>query len=80
MIIVAVACLPIFFTGYRSGRWEGLLFLFYYVAYTAYLILRAKDHDAMVGFGYAMSYFVAPLTLVTLGVLAYRSWRRGHVI
>ncbi|PZQ27424.1 MAG: sodium:calcium antiporter, partial [Ectopseudomonas oleovorans] len=27
MIAVAVACLPIFFAGYRINRWEGLLFL-----------------------------------------------------
>ena len=25
MIAVAVACLPIFFSGYRINRWEGLL-------------------------------------------------------
>ena len=31
MIAVAVACLPIFFAGYRINRWEGLLFLAYYV-------------------------------------------------
>ena len=34
MIAVAVACLPIFFTGYRIARWEGAIFLAYYVAYT----------------------------------------------
>ncbi|OHC31832.1 MAG: sodium:calcium antiporter, partial [Pseudomonadales bacterium RIFCSPLOWO2_02_FULL_63_210] len=41
MIAVAVACLPIFFSGYRINRWEGLLFLAYYLAYTLYLVLFA---------------------------------------
>ena len=44
---VAVLTLPIFFTGNRIERWEGWLFLFYYVAYTAYLILDAAQHDAL---------------------------------
>ena len=39
MIIVSVACLPIFFTGHRIERWEGVLFFAYYVIYLAYLIL-----------------------------------------
>ena len=37
MIAVAIACLPIFFTGYSIDRWEGGLFLSYYAIYTAYL-------------------------------------------
>ncbi|MCM2370265.1 calcium/sodium antiporter [Aporhodopirellula aestuarii] len=39
MVVVAVACLPIFFTGGRISRWEGALFLAGFVAYTAYLIV-----------------------------------------
>ncbi|MCZ6726026.1 MAG: calcium/sodium antiporter [Acidobacteria bacterium] len=79
MIIVAVACLPIFFIRYRIGRWEGLVFLFYYGAYTAHLILRAKEHEAMAGLSLAMTHFVVPLTLTTVGVCVYRSWRRRRV-
>ena len=36
MIAAAIACLPMFFTGYRLARWEGMLFLGYYIAYTAF--------------------------------------------
>jgi len=78
MIAVAVACLPIFFVGYRIARWEGLLFLFYYGAYTLYLILRATEHQAMGSYAFVMSWFVIPLTVVTLAVFVYRSWRRGQ--
>jgi cation:H+ antiporter len=73
MIAVSIACLPIFFSGFRIARWEGILFLGYYVFYTSYLILDATDHDALPAFSWVMQAFVLPLTLITLGVLAWRS-------
>ena len=75
MIAVAVACLPIFFTGRVIARWEGWLFLAYYVAYTAYVIMAAAQHDALPLFSRAMAAFVLPLTAVTLVVLAVRAVR-----
>jgi cation:H+ antiporter len=75
MIAVAVACLPIFFTGYSIARWEGGLFLGYYVAYTTYLVLGATQHDALSTFSVVMGAFVVPLTVVTLAVLSVRAWR-----
>ncbi|GAB4323545.1 MAG: calcium/sodium antiporter [Dehalococcoidia bacterium] len=75
MIATAVACLPIFFTGWAIVRWEGLLFLGYYVAYTAYLLLDASGHDALPAYSFVMLVFVVPLTAVTLAVLAFRHHR-----
>jgi cation:H+ antiporter len=75
MIAVAVACLPIFFTGYTIARWEGWLFLGYYVAYTAYLLLDATGHDALPAFSGVLGLFVLPLTAVTLLVLVTRAAR-----
>jgi len=72
MIAVAVACLPIFWTGGRISRWEGGLFLVYWAAYTAYLLLDAAGHDALPTVRSAMSWFVLPLTGVTLLLLALR--------
>ncbi|MDX1939061.1 MAG: hypothetical protein SFU99_00835 [Saprospiraceae bacterium] len=46
MIAVAIACLPIFFTGHTIRRWEGFVFLGFYVAYVVYLILAASKHSA----------------------------------
>jgi cation:H+ antiporter len=65
MVAAAAACLPIFFGG-RIGRWEGLLFLCYYVAYVLYLILRAAQHDALPAYSMVMGSFVLPLTVVSL--------------
>jgi cation:H+ antiporter len=77
MIAVAAACLPIAFTGYLIARWEGGLFLAYYVAYTVYLILRAREHDALPMFNVVMLMFVIPLTAITLLVLTLRAYRAG---
>lgn len=79
MTAVAFACLPIFFTGHRIARWEGGLFLGYYVAYAAYLLLDNTGHDAAPLLGRAMMGFVLPLTAVTLAVVTARAWklRRG---
>ena len=75
MVAVALACLPIFFTGNRIARWEGVLFLAYYAAYSTYLILDASGHDAQSGFSRVMGGFVLPLTAITLIVLAWRHWQ-----
>ncbi|MFM7785417.1 MAG: calcium/sodium antiporter, partial [Gammaproteobacteria bacterium] len=47
MTAVAVACLPIFFRRHLIARWEGGVFVAYYVAYTLFLILDATDHAAL---------------------------------
>lgn len=75
MIAVALACLPIFFTGGVISRQEGVLLLGYYVAYTLYLVLAASHHDALPGFSAVMLYFVIPLTVVTMIILALREIR-----
>jgi cation:H+ antiporter len=75
MIAVSVACLPVFFTGYRIARWEGVLFLAYFVAYTLYVVLDAKQHDALPAFSLVMELFVIPLTAVTLVLVAVRARR-----
>lgn len=76
MIAVAVACLPIFFTGYGINRWEGLLFLAYYVAYTAYLVLSSTGRPFADTLGDALLGYAMPLTVVTLLALTGHAWQR----
>jgi cation:H+ antiporter len=66
MVAVAVACLPVFLAGRRIGRVKGLLFLGYYAAYVAYLVLDARGHDALEEYSAIMLGFVVPITIVTL--------------
>lgn len=65
MMGAAVACLPIFLTGCRIARWEGAIFLAYYVFYVGYLVLAAEDYHRLQGYTRAMLLFVMPLTVLT---------------
>lgn len=77
MIAVAIACLPIFITGHVIARWEGGLFLAYYVAYVAYLVFAATSPAFGRSLGTAMVAFVLPLTALTLIVTVVR-WSRAQ--
>jgi cation:H+ antiporter len=76
MLAVAFACLPVFFTGARIARWEGVLLLGYYLAYVGYVVLKATEHDALPAFSGVMAGFVVPLTVVTLTIVAVNAARR----
>ncbi len=73
-IAAALACLPIFFTGARIARWEGGLFLLYYLAYVVYLVLSATGSGAASPFALGMGAFVIPLTLITLSIVTFRAF------
>jgi cation:H+ antiporter len=75
MIAVALACLPIFFTGRVIARWEGFVFLAYYVIYTVYLILAATQNAALTTLNAALIWFVLPITAITLVVMTVGSLR-----
>ena len=73
MLAVALACLPVFMTGREIARWEGGVFLGYYFAYVAYLILAAQHHDALPALSSVMLGFVLPLTILAFVVGIVRS-------
>lgn len=73
MIAVAVACLPVFFTGHLIARWEGAVFFGYYCAYTVYVVLTAVQSDSARSFTAVMTWFVIPLTVVTLVIGVIRA-------
>ncbi len=75
MIAVAIACLPIFFTGNLIARWEGLLFMGYYVAYTAYLVLDATNHESLPIFSRVLLLFAIPLTVLTLLIVTIQAMK-----
>jgi len=77
MAAVAFACLPIFFS-YTIARWQGALFFGSYIAYTAYLILDATQHDALPMFSNAMLFFVLPLVTITLFAVGVRALRNQN--
>lgn len=78
MVAVALACLPVFLTGREIARWEGALFLGYYGAYVAYLVLAAQQHDSLQAYSATMLTFVLPLTIITLVVVWLRQPTAGR--
>ena len=75
MVATALACLPIFVTGARIDRWEGALFLGFYVLYTVFVVLRALGSAAARQMGVVVVVFVLPLTVMTLLVAFLRDRR-----
>lgn len=69
MLAVAFACLPVFAKGHLIPRWQGMLFIGYYVAYVTYLVLDATRHALLPTVSAAMIGFVLPLTAITLIVV-----------
>jgi cation:H+ antiporter len=76
MIAVSVACFPVFFSDFQIKRWEGGLFVAYYVFYVTYLALHASQHNATDEFTFAMRWFVLPLTALTLLTMLAVAWHR----
>jgi cation:H+ antiporter len=70
MVAVTLACLPVFIRGRVIARWEGLLFVAYYAAYTAYLILKAAQYEALPRYSRVVFWYVIPITAATLVALA----------
>jgi cation:H+ antiporter len=75
MIAVAIAALPVFFTGYSISRLEGAVFLLYYVAYALFLLLDAVEHDLLPLYSTILFVFVIPITVLTLAILVAREVR-----
>ncbi|MDX1679753.1 MAG: calcium/sodium antiporter [Akkermansiaceae bacterium] len=76
MIGVAVACLPIFLTKYTITRLNGGFFILYYGAYLGYLLLTASKHDYVEHYRYALTWFVLPITAVTLLIITFSGMRQ----
>jgi len=79
MIAIAIACLPIFYTGNLVARWEGALFLCYYIAYLAYLVFNATGHDTLPLFSSVMALFVLPLTMLGISFSVWRDARNRRL-
>lgn len=79
MVAVSVACLPIFFAGHLITRREGAVFLAFYVAYAAYVVLSAQNHALLPSYENVMGFVVLPATVATLVLVTVREIRaRRH--
>ncbi|MCB0607039.1 MAG: calcium/sodium antiporter [Lewinella sp.] len=78
MLVVALACFPVFFTGRKIARWEGFVFLGYFIAYTVFIILASQQHASIQVFSRTVLWFALPITFITFLVLALRERNGGR--
>ncbi len=71
MVAVAMICLPIFLTNTVIRRWEGGLFLIYFIGYTVFIVLAATG-KVVLSLSHPAIYAVVPLTLLALIVSFYQ--------
>ena len=76
MLAAALICLPVFFSGGRISRSEGVLLVVYYAAYLIYVVLDSSGHDAVEPFSDVMLAFALPLTSLAVIVPVAQHWRR----
>lgn len=69
MLGVAAATVPLFVTGYRLTRPNGLLLLLSYVAYATWLVLDATGHPGLPGIADFMRSWVLTGTVILMVVM-----------
>lgn len=79
MIAVAAICFPIFFTGQIIARWEGALFLVYYLAYTTLLIVSQTHPSLAEQYRWVLGFIVLPATLLTIAGSFLMSLRKPAI-
>lgn len=75
MIAAAVVCLPIFISGFKINRWEGLLFLVCYIGYTSLLVLKSTGHSLFSTYLEGLVWIVGPALGLSLMVITYQAFR-----
>ncbi len=78
MLGVAVLCLPVFYSGYRVTRAEGLLLLGLYLAYGLHVVSFTTGMPLAGQLERLMLFYVLPALLAFLLFTSVRAWRRQH--
>ena len=71
MVAVSMICMPIFLTNTVIRRWEGGLFLLYFIAYTVFIVLTATGYTTLTLY-HPVIYAIVALTLLALIVSFYQ--------
>ncbi|WP_426429076.1 calcium/sodium antiporter [Pseudomonas palmensis] len=78
MLGVAVLTLPVFYSGYRVTRAEGLVFLCLYLAYGLHVVAFTTGMPLANRLEQLMLLYVLPTLAVVLLYTTVRAWRRQH--
>ncbi len=79
MIACAVICLPVFTTGARVVRLEGLLLVTYFVAYTGLLLLESTQSRFLPTYRAGVTWVIVPLSIIPLTIWLVRGLRRRPI-
>ena len=63
MVLVAVACLPVFLIGHTIERWEGLVLLAFYGLYTSALVCEAQGRVDTLAVVSTIAWILGPLAV-----------------
>jgi cation:H+ antiporter len=78
MLGVAALCLPVFYSGYRVTRAEGLLLLGLYLVYGLHVVSFTTGMPLAGRLERLMLFYVLPPLLMFLLFTSIRAWRRQH--
>ncbi|MFJ3450836.1 calcium/sodium antiporter [Pseudomonas sichuanensis] len=78
MLGVAALCLPVFYSGFRVTRAEGLVFLCLYLAYGLHVVTFTTGLPLAGRLENLMLFYVLPALGVVLLYTTVRAWRRQH--
>lgn len=76
MVLVAVACLPVFLIGHAIERWEGGVLLAFYVLYTAALVCEAQGRAQGLQLVTTAAWVLGPLAVAAYLATLVRQLRR----
>jgi len=76
MVLVAVACLPVFLIGHAIERWEACCLLAFYGLYTGYLVAQSQGNNQVLGLLATIAWVLGPLTIVAYVVSLAAMWRQ----
>jgi cation:H+ antiporter len=72
MLGSSALALPVFFTGYRISRWEGAVFVMFYILYLGFLVLSASGRPALAAFNTSALVFIVPMVVLIIGTAVYQ--------
>jgi len=79
MVLVAIALLPLIFTGYQVSRVEGVVLLCWCAVYLTWTVLAATGHALLAPFSRVALYGLLPATVLFLLVTVVTALRRPIV-
>ncbi len=79
MVLVALACLPVFLIGHSIERWEGGVLLAFYALYTAALICEAQGRERELAVVATIAWVLGPVAVAAYLATLVRQLRRRAV-